>query len=145
VPRPTFHQGLALAGAALLTVLAVAVAHQGARTQQEAEGFTQLWLVPAGEGGGGGGRGGGGGGTVRLGVRSAEPAPATYTLRLTLDGVQTQSWPTLTLAPGQTWETTVTRPGDGGGAMEAVLSRADAPSTVYRRVVVGQAETGTGR
>jgi Protein of unknown function (DUF1616) len=121
-------QGLLLAGAALAVVAATAVARQGAEADQAAQGSTQLWLVAAGEPGG----------ALRLGLRSAEPRPATYVLRLAVDGVPAQTWPDITLAPGQTWETTVAPAPDGAGAVEAVLSRAESPGTAYRRVTRGR-------
>jgi hypothetical protein len=123
------RHGLAFAGAAAILAGAVAIAHQGAQAQQAATGFTQLWLVPSAPGAAGG--------ALRLGVRSAEPHPATYSLRVTVDGVQTDAWPAIVLAPGQTWETTVAPAPEG--AMEALLSRADASQQVYRRVTLPSA------
>jgi Protein of unknown function (DUF1616) len=128
LPAVSFGQGLLLAGAALAVVVATAIARQGAEADQATKGSTQLWLVAAGEPGG----------ALRLGLRSAEPRPATYVLRLAVDGVPAQTWPDITLAPGQTWETTVTPAAGGAGAVEAVLARAESPGTVYRRVTRGR-------
>jgi hypothetical protein len=128
LPAVGLGQGLLLAGAALAVVAATAVARQGAEVDQATKGSTQLWLVAAGEPGG----------ALRLGLRSAEPRPATYILRLAVDGVPAQTWPDITLAPGQTWETTVAPAPDGAGAVEAVLSRAESPGTAYRRVTRGR-------
>jgi hypothetical protein len=127
LPPVGVRHGLAFAGAAAILTGAVAIAHQGAQAQRVATGFTQLWLVPAAAGGAGSG-------ALRLGLRSAEPRPATYSLRVTVDGVQTESWPVIVLAPGQTWETTVAPA--PRGAVEALLSRADAPQEIYRRVTL---------
>jgi hypothetical protein len=128
LPPAGVRPSLAFAGAAAILAGAVAIAHQGAQAQRTASGFTQLWLVPSAS------AGAGGAGAMRLGVRSAEPRPATYSLRVTVDGVQTESWPAIVLAPGQTWETNVAPLPEG--AVEALLTRADAPQQVYRRVTL---------
>jgi hypothetical protein len=127
LPPLGVRHGLAFAGAAAILTGAVAIAHQGAQAQRVATGFTQLWLLPSAPSGTGSG-------ALRLGLRNAEPRPETYSLRVTVDGVQTESWPAIVLAPGQTWETTVASAPQG--EVEALLSRADAPQQIYRRVTL---------
>jgi hypothetical protein len=47
-------------------------------------------------------------------------------------------WPTIALRPGEQWEVTAVLPADlpNSVPVEAVLYRADAPETSYRRVAL---------
>lgn len=100
---------------------------RGGAAQQASAGFTQLWALPAPEGDAL---------TVRLGVRSQEPAPVSYRLRLEVEGELIQEWPAVALAPGEQWEAvaTLSPPQGAAGPVTALLYRADAPETAYRHV-----------
>jgi uncharacterized membrane protein len=140
VLRPTL-QALVLALAGLVAVGALVIAARGAVAQQRAATFTQLWLVPA--------RGaqhapGAGPNDVRLGLRSLEARTTTYRLELLVGGVTMREWPAIELDPGEDWAATLPLPpvaagageADRTGAVEAVVYRAEAPGTPYRRVTL---------
>jgi uncharacterized membrane protein len=109
--------------AAIMIGSAVLVADFGADAAPRSA-FTQLWLLPTE----------GSGSAVQLGVRSAEQAQVDYRLELWSGERAIGAWPTLALAPDQSWEVTVELPADlAGQPIEALLYRQDAPHTVYRR------------
>lgn len=125
--RRTALPALLMVLAALAAGAAWWTARSGA-AQQASAGFTQLWTLPATEGGAL---------TVRLGVRSREPVPLSYRVRLEVEGELVQEWPAVVLEPGEQWEATATlSPSQGAaGPVKAVLYRADAPATAYRHVL----------
>jgi uncharacterized membrane protein len=114
---------IALAVALLGAVGAVGVARSGA-DGQAASGFTQLWMQPDETG------------AVVIGVRSMEPAPVAYTVRLESGGALLQEWPAVQLAPGETWETAASWAVPSGATLEAALYRADQPDAAYRQVTL---------
>jgi hypothetical protein len=127
-----------LVGAAVLIVVGtVYLARLSAGSRAE-EGFTQVWMLPAGESSPT---------SVRLGVNSREEAETMYVLRLDVDGAPLETWTSIVLAPGQTWETTAALPSDSSVPVvaEARLYRIDGPalsdealsdpSVAYRRVM----------
>jgi len=127
-----------LAAAALIVVGTVYLARLSTNSRT-AVGFTQVWMLPAGDVPAT---------TVRLGVSSHEQAETQYILRLDVDGSPLQTWSSIVLAPGQTWEATAAIPADDGTPMvaEARLYRADGQamsdedlsdrSGAYRRVMM---------
>jgi uncharacterized membrane protein len=139
---PVLHIGvgssLLLASAALIVVGTVYLARLSA-TSRTAVGFTQVWMLPAGDASAT---------TVRLGVNSNETTETQYILRLDVDGAPLQTWPSIVLGPGQTWEATAAIPAEAGAPMvaEARLYRVDGqamtdealsdPSGAYRRVMM---------
>jgi hypothetical protein len=125
---PTIAGGhLALmAVAALMTVGAVGLS-RAQLYRPDAQGYTMLWLVQDNESGPP---------QLRLGVRSAELTTQSYRLELTAGGVMVAEWPSFSVAPGQTWETTTLLAGlpEANKLLEARLYRNDEPGTLYRRV-----------
>lgn len=118
-------------GAALVIVVAaLGVALVGQRNEPET-GFTELWAVPtnAAEPN-----------NVRLGIDNRESGTVRYRLLLTAGASDIQEWSTLTLAPGDEWETTVALPANlpPDERVELTLYRADSPTVIYRRVQLGR-------
>jgi hypothetical protein len=117
-----------LALAILLSGSAFQVARWGATHYGQSH-FTQLWLThlaaTATEQ------------TLQFGIRSEEATTLHYRLELQINGMVAQVWDDLTLAPGQSWETTVALPVQqmGAGELSAHLYRADQPGQAYRYVV----------
>jgi hypothetical protein len=95
-------------------------------------GFSDLWMLPVD---------GAATPSVRLGIRSQEDALTTYRLRLNVDGVSVASWDIVNLAPGETWQSTVTLLPDTprSAVVEARLYRAD--GSVQGQAKDGDAET----
>ena len=109
--------------AALVAATAFGVAIGGA-AQPPAEGFTQLWMLPAA-------------GQLRLGVQSYEPQPARYTVELVAGDTLVRRWAAVDLQPGTRWETEALLPSaEPGAAIELRLYRSDQPARVYRRVAL---------
>ena len=127
----TFRQGLLLSLAALIACGAVALSIVGA-SQQPRPGFTQLWILPAS-------------GvtnaknTVHLGMNSMELTSMQYRLAINVDGKVVKQWPSIDLQPGKKWEATLVLPQTGHTGtrrVEATLYLTDAPTTIYRDVVL---------
>lgn len=128
--RLNFRQGLLLGLAALIVCGAVALSIVGAE-RQPYPGFTQLWILPAG--------GSNPWNTVQLGVNNMELTAMEYRLAVSVDGKVVKEWPTIDLNSHEQWEATFLVPQTGyvGTAkIEADLYRADAPTTLYRHVVL---------
>ena len=126
----TFRQGLLLGMAAAIVCAAIAVSIIGAE-RQSYPGFTQLWILPV--------SGATRKDTVLLGVRNMEKAAMEYHLRVKVDGKLVKRWPAIDLKPGEKWEAAlVILPAKhvGSTEVEAVLYRADDPTTIYRHVVL---------
>ncbi len=126
----TLRQGLLLGLAAAIVCGAVAVSIIGAERQSYA-GFTQLWILPAG--------GANAEKAVSLGVSNMESAAMEYRLAVTMDGKVVKEWPSIDLNPNEKWEATLvlTPTGSAGIAgVEADLYRVEAPTTIYRHVVL---------
>jgi len=114
--------------AGIIFVLALATATRGALHAPMA-GFTQLWTVRAESTSSD---------AILIGLNSNETQETTYALRAYVDGQLFAVWPTITLAPSEQRELTVTRPKvtEGPGIVEVQLFRSDDPNTVYRRAIL---------
>lgn len=107
--------------AVVLAVSAFMVARAGAA--ESTSSFTQLWLLPQASSQT----------TVNLGISNQENTTVKYRLQLEAGGTVVEEWPSLELAAGQEWKTTVNLP-TGTAGVEANLYRLDQPGTVYRQV-----------
>jgi uncharacterized membrane protein len=126
----TFRQRLLLGLAALIVCGAVAVSIIGAE-QQPHPGFTQLWILPAG--------GANAKNTISLGVSNMESRAMEYRLAVNVDGKVVKEWPSIDLNPNEKWDAVLMLPQLGHASaakVEADLYRADAPTTIYRHVVL---------
>ena len=126
----TLRQGLLLGLAAAIICGAVAVSIIGAE-RQPYPGFTQLWILPAG--------GANPKNAVRLGVSNMESTAMEYRLAVNEDGKVVKEWTSIDLNPNEKWEATLllSQTGHAGTAkVEADLYRNDAPTTIYRHVVL---------
>jgi len=126
----TLRQGLLLGLAALIVCGAVAVSIIGAE-RQSYPGFTQLWILPAG--------GANAENAVRLGVSNMESTAMEYRLAVSVDGKVVKEWPSIDLVPNEKWEATLVLPptaSAGVARVEADLYRTDAPTAIYRHVVL---------
>ena len=126
----SFRQGLLLGLAALIVCGAVTISIIGAERQPRL-GFTQIWILPAS---GANARDG-----VRLGVSNMESKEMGYRLDVNVDGRVVKEWPSIDLNPNDKWEATLVLPQTGHASatkVEVLLYRADAPTTVYRHVIL---------
>jgi uncharacterized membrane protein len=120
------REAILLGAAALVVAGALLVAREGA-ARQRATAFTQLWVLPAGPADSG---------RVRLGVANHEQHETRYSLRVTAGGTAIESWPLITLGPGEQWEGSIALSSAPPAApLEAMLYRLDVPEQAYRRVV----------
>lgn len=121
------YPGLLLGTALLVTAAAFLVASAPAPAEGF-EGYTVLWIRPAGESEPN---------AFRLGVTSMEFSAASYQLRVEVGGQTLRHWPQLALRPGESLETIVVIPQEllGQGPVEARLYRLDASDQVYRQVL----------
>ena len=127
----TFHEGVLLSLAVLIVCGAVAVSIIGAE-QQPRSGFTQLWILPAS--GASNAKN-----AVRLGMSNMESKAMKYRLAVNMDGKVVKEWPSIDLNPNEKWEAILVLPqtGHAGAArVEAMLYRANAPTKLYRDVVL---------
>lgn len=125
-----FRQGLLLVLAALIIGGAVAVSIIGA-ARQPYPGFTQFWILPAG--------GSNPKNAVQLGVSNMELTAMEYRLAVSVNGKVVKEWPTIDLNSHEQWEATLLIPQNGHAGtakIEADLYRTDAPTTLYRHVVL---------
>lgn len=128
--RLTFRHGLLLGLAALIAGGALAISIVGAK-QQPYPGFTQFWILPAG--------GANAKNIIHLGVSNMESSVMQYELAVDVDGKVVKDWPAIDLNPNQKWEATLVlpqTPNPGIARVEALLYRAEAPSTIYRHVTL---------
>ena len=127
----TLRQWILLSLSALLVCGAVVASVIGA-LQQEHPGFTQLWMLPTG--------GSDSRHAVQLGVSNKAFAALEYSLDVTVNGKVVQKWPSIYLRPDEQWQTTLllpqAAPAPGTSRVEAMLYRVDAPTKVYRKVVL---------
>ena len=128
IPLPAARTALPFAAAALIVLAALRLAIVG-QAQQPQAGFTQLWILPAPASAGNAG-------AIRVGIATKEPAPTRYIVRLSAGGRTLRVWPDVAIAPGRGWQATFPLPAGlpAGGRVEATLSRATTPLTIYRRV-----------
>jgi uncharacterized membrane protein len=120
--------GLAIVAVVVaLVVVAFLLARDGA-LEQRSQSFTQLWALPTD---------GADRSLIALGVRNLEAGTTSYVVRLRSDGQVIQEW-LLDLQPGEQWEITTRVPPHVSASrpVEAVLSKADGPDVMYRRVLV---------
>lgn len=122
--RLTIYQGLLFALATIVVILSVLFSVASAE-QQRYPGFTQFWMLPAGQSC-----------AVRLGVHSFEATPAAYRVTMTINTTQTNTWSSVMLAPQAEWEQLVPVPLGSAQhvSVEAQLYRLDKPQTLYRKV-----------
>lgn len=127
----TFRQGLLLSIAVLIVLGAIAMSIISAE-QQPHPGFTQLWILPAS--GAANAKN-----AVRLGMSNMESKAMRYRLAVNMDGKAVKEWPSIALNPNGKWEATLVLPRTGHTGttrVEAMLYRADSPTTIYRDVVL---------
>jgi uncharacterized membrane protein len=126
----SFRQGLLLGLAAIIIGGAFAVSIIGAE-QQPHPGFTELWILPAG--------GASAKNAVSLGVSNMEVATMEYRLAVKVDGKVVKEWSSINLNPNEKWNVTFVLPQlnpSGATKVEADLYRANAPTSIYRYVVL---------
>lgn len=126
----TLPQGVLCSFAALIVCTAIGVSVIGAQ-QQPSPGFTELWILPHGEASNHS--------TVQLGVKNMEATPMEYRLVVDMNGKITKVWPTINLNQNSTWQSTFSLQLDSQSTptkVEAILYRIDAPSKVYRHVLL---------
>lgn len=126
----THRQVLLLGLAAVIVFGAIAMSIIGAQRQTYA-GFTQLWMLSAGRIGTEN--------TVRLGVSDRDATALLYRLTVNVDGKAIKEWPSLHLRPSEIWEVTLELPSVHSAQstrVEADLYRTDAPTKIYRHVVL---------
>jgi uncharacterized membrane protein len=124
----TFRQGLLLGLALIVVGGAIAVSIIGAQ-QQPYPGFTQFWILPAGQANTRN--------VVHLGVKNMEPTPMVYRLVVNINNKPLKIWPAIDVNQSDTWEATLVLPQSAKGSstkVEAKLYREDAPTKVYRDV-----------
>jgi uncharacterized membrane protein len=127
----TFGQGLLLGLAMLIICGAVVVSIIGAERQPR-PGFTQLWILP-------GSGAANAKNVVRIGMSNMESQATEYRLTVDMDGKAVKVWSSILLGPDQNWEATLVLPQTGHtgtSQVEALLYRMDAPTTLYRHVVL---------
>ncbi len=125
-----FRQGLLLGLAAIVVCGAGAVSYRGA-AQQPFPGFTQLWILPAGEASTKN--------TIRLGVSNMELTAMEYNLSVNMDGKVVKVWPSIYLKLNEKWEATLVLPQTTHTRtvrVEALLYQTRAPTKIYRHVVL---------
>lgn len=126
----SFRQGLLLGLAALVVCSAFAVSIVGAK-QQPHPGFTELWILPATEANAKN--------AVSLGVGNMEAATMEYRLAVKEDGRVVKEWLSIDLNPNEKWNVTLELPQLNllsAIKVEADLYRANAPTSIYRYVVL---------
>src|SRR6266550_3262361 len=115
-------------GLAAVTLVAALMIVRAGALEPRAAGFTQLWILPGTQTGGD---------EVRIGITSQERSTVTYELDLESDSQVVQTWSSIELAPGKTWQAEVmVKPIRPGARTAAVLFRLDLPHIAYRRVAL---------
>lgn len=125
-----WRQGMLMGLAALIVCGAVAVSIIGA-ARQTYPGYTQLWILPVG--------GANSKDEVQLGVSNSESASQEYLLVVNFYSEISIKWPPIYLNPNEKWVNTLSLPtitSADAAKVEADLYRADAPTTIYRHVVL---------
>lgn len=126
----TFRQWILVSLSALLVCGTIVASIIGA-LQQAYPGFTQLWMLPTG--------GTSAKHSVQLGVSNRESTAMHYSLDVDMNGKTIQKWPSIYLHANEQWETTLVLPSihtTSASRVEAMLYRADAPTKVYRNVIL---------
>jgi hypothetical protein len=99
--------------------------------QQPLPGFSQLWMLPV--------SGAKSGNAVRLGVSNMELTTMQYSLDVSMGDRMVKDWPSISLKPNEKWQATLVLPQilpAGTTMVEAALYRKDAPTKIYRHVVL---------
>lgn len=116
-----------IAGAVVLTAVAFTTARSAA-PMQPFQGYTMLWLAPNAPSDTN---------RIQLGIDSKEVAPTQYKLQLKVNDQIAQEWSQLDLSPNQQWLASFELPANAAQhTVEALLYRLDAPTTVYRHVLL---------
>jgi uncharacterized membrane protein len=126
LPLPGIRGALVALVVGGLTIAAYQVAASGAIHEDQSQGFSQLWILsPDGAPNATG--------AVQVGLRNLEVAQTTYHVQVLADGNVAIDDSAVTLAPGETWQSTLPAATAAGHEVEAVVYRGadDAP---YRRV-----------
>lgn len=120
-----WQQALTFGLAAVVLVGAIGLARGGALAQPT-PGFTQFWLLPGVAQGG-----------VQVGIHNQEAQAMTYTLEIAANDQALNALPSVTIASGETWQTTISLPAEQRvGTVEARLYRANDRTQVYRRAAI---------
>ena len=125
LPRPGKLGTLMLAGAAAATVVALTIS-AGAVPNDDALGFTQLWVLPKADSDGS---------AAVVGVRSEEQRATDFDLRIRIGGDRVVKR-SFDLAPGEERQVQLQAPPGSEGEVPviATLLRHNRPFSVYRRV-----------
>lgn len=119
--RPRLRD-LALFGLAGLVAAGAFVVAIGGAARPPADGFTQLWMLPADQ-------------HLRIGVQNGEAQAVRYSVALVADGQPIRRWGAVELQPGARWEIEAPLPAAPAGTpLELRLYRSDDPTRVYRQV-----------
>lgn len=116
-------------GAAVLLAATALVVARSSAVQDQARPFTQLWILP-----------GAGSTAAEIGIRSQESSTQDYLLRVVSGGQVIRQY-ALSLAPGMTWQRTVSVPSRQSG-IAAYLYRPNHPGAPYRWVKLAPAQPG---
>ncbi len=111
---------------AVIVVAAFGVAIYGFDNQPR-PGFSQLWILPAGDQA-----------TATIGIDNDEGQAIDVALTLTLGSTVEAEWPSINLADGARWQETAVVPGfaTGDQPLVATLTRVGFPDSVYRYVTL---------
>ncbi|MDH2347390.1 hypothetical protein [Bradyrhizobium sp. SSUT77] len=122
--RVRFWQGAAITLAVLLATGAYALAVRDETTYRQFS-YTEFWMLPSA---------GDGPGRLTVGVRNAETQPQRFDVEITIDGRLFAVFPSLTIAPGETWARQIPVPVSATSQKaEARLYRPD-DNRLYRSV-----------
>ena len=130
--RPPVYAGLDLGSgvlfglAALIVLLSVQGVRNAALQQDASDTFTQLWVIPNGDVTSN---------TLRIGVRNVEGNTLSYTVKVVNGDTTLNEWPSITLQPGETWQTLEALPAglSTSEPVEVFLYRVEQPNVIYRR------------
>lgn len=124
---PILRGGAVFCLATVLVVVTLIYATNGVAQQPHA-GFTQLWVLPPTPSEQNC--------TVHLGVHSFEMTPVTYHAILSVNTVREVVWPSIVLAPNQTWEQPILVPTNTAhtATIEVKLYKGNNSTSVYRQV-----------
>jgi uncharacterized membrane protein len=126
----TTRQALFLGLAGVVVCAAIVLSIVGAKQQPRA-GFTQLWMLPT--------TGKQTGASIQLGMNNQEATIMNYTLTVDMNGKVVKTWSSIHLGPDMQWNTTLRLDRTGiarSTKVEAMLYRNDAPTKIYRHVVL---------
>jgi len=123
-------RGIAVLSLAIILVVVTLIYATNGVTQQPHSGFTQLWMLPPTQASQNC--------VVHVGVRSFEIAPVTYHALLSVNAVREVVWPSITLAPNQTWEQPILIPAVAPHpvTIDVQLYKGNSSTSVYRQVHV---------